>query len=222
MTARSSGHRLGDHRRLHDFYLHRRFRPGHPAVRGVERRLRVQPDGHLQDGRPGRLRLRDGHSDPGSNSEAVFRDPGDRHRHPDAGAYPHRQFRGERRHQGDARLPDRRQPGSVSGCITTTSQIINQLKNNPSGCYINVHKHALPGRCRPGTIVLTGPSFSAAVTVLQKAVTAALFPARTKQELRPYHRRLWTSRAGLASRVQPEARVGPNSGRVSWQAASTK
>ncbi len=33
-------------------------------------------DGHLQDGRPGRLRLRDGHSDPGSNSEAVFRDPG--------------------------------------------------------------------------------------------------------------------------------------------------
>jgi hypothetical protein len=91
----SSGLRIGDHRRLHDFYLHRRFRPGHPAARGVERRLRVQPDGHLQDGRPRRLRLGDGHSAPGSNSEAVLRDPGDRHRHPDACTYPHRQFRGD-------------------------------------------------------------------------------------------------------------------------------
>jgi hypothetical protein len=34
--------------------------------------------------------------------------------------------------------------GSVSACINTTSQILNQLRNNPSGYYINVHNTPFP------------------------------------------------------------------------------
>jgi len=35
-------------------------------------------------------------------------------------------------------------PGSVAACLVTTSQVINQLRNNSSGFYINVHNTAFP------------------------------------------------------------------------------
>jgi hypothetical protein len=35
-------------------------------------------------------------------------------------------------------------PGSSSGCLVTTAAVINQIKGNPTGFYINVHNMEFP------------------------------------------------------------------------------
>jgi hypothetical protein len=40
--------------------------------------------------------------------------------------------------------PAQGNPGASSGCVVTTATIINQLKANPTGFYVNVHNVAFP------------------------------------------------------------------------------